>query len=110
MVSRGRGCFGQTTQKLVDQVIQHHSGQHGRVEQGWEVVVEVQDPTHGPERHIMQQPSGKQPQTSVQCSVPLPSVGLIDEPSFLTDSTANKDDQKEEQKDQISPPNDRIAK
>ena len=49
-----------------ERVVQDDGRNHRAKEAGWEVVVEVEDPSHGPERDVVEGPANQEPKTGLQ--------------------------------------------
>ena len=62
----GGGAGRQQVDGRLHDVVEDDGRQHRREEQRREVVVEVEDAAHGPERHVVQQPADVEPAARVE--------------------------------------------
>jgi len=66
--------FGQKVCDNAEIMFKDDCSQHGRKKESWEVMMEVQDPPHGPKRDIMETPTDEEPNTCVHDLVALKIV------------------------------------
>ena len=72
--------------------------------------MEVEHPSHGPERDVVEAPAKEEPEASVEGLVLLlRGLGRLDSPSLPADGVVHKGPEEEGEEDEVGPPDEGVA-
>lgn len=110
MIERIAESAGEEKQYPFQNKIQRNAGQHGAVQECGEVVMKVENTSHGPEGRVMEKPSDKEPTSGVlQFSSLSRDRRIVLAASLLPHGNVEIHDREVQEERYVSPPYYRIA-
>ena len=95
----------------LDDVVEDDSGEHAAEEESGVVVVDIEDPTHGPEWDVVQGPAQEQPGRGHQGHLSLlDNLGSLRHATLGLEVGVGVHDQEYHQEHDVTPPDDRVTK